>query len=406
MSSGSPADPDTKKGAYDGLRVLEFAALIAGPSCGKYMADHGADVIKVERFPMGDVARHGFLKGAPRSPMYIQHNAGKRSLCVDVKDPDGLAAVLALIPQTDVVIEAFTPGVMARLGLGYDDLRALNPGIILCSVSGFGQTGPNADRPGYAHISHAMTGWLGMQFLHRDPPEAPRGPGIAIGDTTTGLTAFGAIGAALYRKAMTGEGDHLDIALFDSLFGSNDDSLQRYLTTGEIDVWYHPVHAAKEGYITANVGPDHKSWANACAAMERPELASDPRFSDAAALAQHQDEATGILRDWLATLSAEDAEQRLSAHHVACGVVRTIDQAVDQPQVTARGLVRTVNDPILGETKVVNSAFRYANAESGLKGPAPMLGEHNHEILRDLLNYDEDALRDLEDRGVLRTERI
>jgi crotonobetainyl-CoA:carnitine CoA-transferase CaiB-like acyl-CoA transferase len=245
-----------------------------------------------------------------------------------------------------------------------------------------------------------------MQFLHRDPPEAPRGPGIAIGDTTTGLTAFGAISAALYRKATTGEGDHIDIALFDSLFGSNDDSLQRYLTTGEVDVWYHPVHAAKEGYITANVGPDHRSWANACAAMARPELAIDPRFKDVAALAAHQEEATNILRDWLATLTAEDAEARLSAHHVACGVVRTIDKAVRQPQVTARGLTRMVDDPILGQTEIVNSAFRYANAESGLKGPAPMLGEHNTEILRDLLDYDEESLRALTEKGVLRTERL
>jgi CoA:oxalate CoA-transferase len=172
MSSSSSKE----KGAFSGLRVLEFAALIAGPSCGKYMADHGADVIKVERFPMGDVARQGFRKGAPRSPMFMQHNAGKRSLCVDMKDPDGLAAVKALIPKTDVVIEAYTPGVMARLGLGYDDLRALNPSIILCSVSGFGQTGPNADRPGYAHISHAMTGW-GCNSCTATRPKRRAGPG-------------------------------------------------------------------------------------------------------------------------------------------------------------------------------------------------------------------------------------
>jgi crotonobetainyl-CoA:carnitine CoA-transferase CaiB-like acyl-CoA transferase len=395
-----------RKGAFSGVRVLEFTALIAGPSCGKYLADHGADVIKVERFPMGDVSRRGFLRGAPRSPMFMQHNAGKRSICIDMKSPEGLEAIRALIPETDVVIEAFTPGVMARLGLGYDDLRALNPAIILCSISGFGQTGPNADRPGYAHISHAMAGWLGMQFLHRDPPEAPRGPGIAIGDTTTGLTAFGAVSAALYRKATTGDGDHIDIALFDSLFGSNDSSLQHYLTTGEIDVWYHPVHATKDGYLTANVGPDHRSWAGACAAMGQPDLADDPRFADAAALGENQDEATGILRDWLANVPTDEAESRLTRHHVACGEVKTIDKAVRQPQVEARGLVRKVDDPVLGETEVVNSAFHYANAESGVRGPAPMLGQHNREILSEILDYDDARLGDMEDRNILRSERI
>jgi CoA:oxalate CoA-transferase len=395
-----------RKGAFDGIRVLEFAALVAGPSCGKYMADHGADVIKVERFPMGDVSRSGFLRGAARSPMFLQHNAGKRSICIDMKSPEGLESVRALIPGTDVVIEAFTPGVMARLDLGYGDLQALNPSIILCSISGFGQTGPNADRPGYAHISHAMAGWLGMQFLHRDPPEAPRGPGIAIGDTTTGLTAFGAVSAALYRKATTGEGDHIDIALFDSLFGSNDSSLQHYLTTGDIDVWYHPVHATKDGYLTANVGPDHRSWAGACAAMGKPELANDSRFADAAALDENKDAATEILRDWLATLSAEEAEMRLTEHHVACGEVKTIDKAVRQPQVEARGLVRKVDDPILGETEIINSAFCYANSESSVRGPAPTLGQHNHEILREILDYDDARLADLEDRNILRSEQI
>jgi|TARA_B110000196_G_C21136536_1_gene661425 CoA:oxalate CoA-transferase len=395
-----------RKGAFDGIRVLEFAALVAGPSCGKYMADHGADVIKVERFPMGDVSRSGFLRGAARSPMFLQHNAGKRSICIDMKSPEGLESVRALIPGTDVVIEAFTPGVMARLGLGYGDLQALNPSIILCSISGFGQTGPNADRPGYAHISHAMAGWLGMQFLHRDPPEAPRGPGIAIGDTTTGLTAFGAVSAALYRKATTGEGDHIDIALFDSLFGSNDSSLQHYLTTGDIDVWYHPVHATKDGYLTANVGPDHRSWAGACAAMGKPELANDSRFADAAALDENKDAATEILRDWLATLSAEEAEMRLTEHHVACGEVKTIDKAVRQPQVEARGLVRKVDDPILGETEIINSAFCYANSESSVRGPAPTLGQHNHEILREILDYDDARLADMEDRNILRSEQI
>ena len=147
-----------KSRPFEGVRVLEFAALIAGPSCGKYLADHGADVIKVERYPLGDISRHSNGTSARRSPMFLQHNAGKRSLCVDIKHPDGLAIVQDLAAKADVVIEAFTPGVMSRLGLGYENLRTLNPSIILCSISGFGQTGPNKDRPGYAHISHAMTG--------------------------------------------------------------------------------------------------------------------------------------------------------------------------------------------------------------------------------------------------------
>lgn len=400
-----PGNKKTSR-AYEGVRVVEFAALIAGPSCGKYLADHGADVIKVERYPLGDISRHSNRTGAPRSPMFLQHNAGKRSLCVDIKQPEGMEIVRQLIVRADVVIEAFTPGVMERLGLGYEDLKALNPSVIMCSISGFGQTGPNKDRPGYAHISHAMTGWLGMQFLHRDPPEAPRGPGIAIGDTTTGLTAFGAIGAALYRKATTGEGDHIDIALFDSLYGSNDSSLQTYLSNGEIDVWYHPVYATKDGYLTALVGPDHRSWRNTCIAMGRPELAEDPRFCNESALSDNRTEATEILSDWLATTTSEQAERHLTEHHVASGIVFTVDQAARQPQVRERGLTVAVEDPLLGRTELVNSAFRYSKATSGVTGPAPLLGEHNTNILSMDLGYDPDRIQSLKEASILREEKI
>ena len=228
----------TQPRPLDGVRVLELSALIAGPSCAKYLADHGAEVIKIERYPMGDIGRHSFSPpGAKRSPMFVQQNAGKQGMCIDLKQPEGLAIVKELVKVSDVFIEAFTPGVIAKLGLGYDDLRQINPRIIMCSLSGFGQHGPNAQRPGYAHISHAMTGWLAMQFLHRDPPEAPRGPGIAIGDTTAGLTAFGAVCAALYKREKTGEGEHIDIALFDALFGSNDMALQSCLLTDTVSVW-------------------------------------------------------------------------------------------------------------------------------------------------------------------------
>jgi crotonobetainyl-CoA:carnitine CoA-transferase CaiB-like acyl-CoA transferase len=398
------SETQKKPRAFEGVRVLEFAALIAGPSCGKYLADHGADVVKIERFPLGDASRAYNRTGAPRSPMYMQQNAGKRSMCIDLKQPEGMEIARELVARADVVIEAFTPGVMDRLGLGYGDLKKLNPSIILCSISGFGQTGPNAKRPGYAHISHAMTGWLAMQFLHCDPPQVPRGPGIAIGDTTAGLTAFGAVSAALYRKAMTGEGDHIDISLFDSLFGSNDFSLQTYLTSGQVDVQYHPVHATRDGYITALVGPDHRSWQGTCAAMGQPELANDPRFSDAESLGLNMEEAAGIMQAWLQTMSSEDAERVLTANHVACGIVLTIDRAVSQPQVKARNMTVTVDDPVMGPVDQINSAFRYTNADSGVSAPAPTLGQHNADVLRRDLGYDEDDIHRLQEQGVLRSE--
>jgi formyl-CoA transferase len=397
------ANNPKKPGALDGIRVVEFTALIAGPSCARYLADHGAEVIKIERFPDGDVARVSDRGKLPRAAMYVAHNGGKKGLCLDLTQPEGLAVARDLIAKADVVIEAFTPGVMKRLGLGWDDCKKLNPKLVMCSISGFGQTGPNASRPGYAHIAHAMTGWLALQFLHRSPPETPRGPGIAIADVITGISAFGAICAALFRRERSGDGEYIDIALFDSLFAANDMSLQNFLITGEVSVFHHPVHKTKDGYLTANVGPDFRAWQNVCKAMGKEELLRDPRFSSHAAVLANRDAATAEVRNWLAGLTTEEAEKRLIAHHVVTGIVKTLDQAARQPQVLARELITEVDDPVLGRIDVVNSSIKYLNSEARVRGPAPLLGEHNAEVLGDVLGYSKDRIAALRDKGVLQS---
>jgi len=394
----------TAPGPLHGVRVLEFSALIAGPSCARFLADHGAEVIKVERFPGGDISRHSFSTENPeRGAMFLQHNAGKRSVCIDLKQAEGVELALALVRESDVVIEAFTPGVMDRLGLGYDALRRAKPSIIVCSISGFGQTGPNATRPGYAHVSHAMSGWLALQFLHRTPPERPRGPGIAIGDTTAGLTAFGAVCAALFNRERTGAGEHIDISLFDALFCSNDFTYQAALNADpdNIQVWYHPVHATRDGYVTANVGPDMRAWQSVCKAMDREDLLEDPRFDTQQHVNDNSHAAAELVSDWLATLTSKEAQSILDAHHVPCAPVLTVDQAVRQPQVIERELTVSVDDPVLGEMRTMNSAFRYAHSTVGVSGPAPRLGEHNDAVLTEVLGYDEQAINILHEQGVL-----
>lgn len=402
----SSAEAVEQEGALDGIRVLEFSALIAGPSCARFMADHGAEVIKIERFPAGDISRHSFAakEDAGRGPMFLQHNAGKQGLCIDLKHPDGLELVRRLIAEVDVVIEAFTPGVMSRLGLGYDDMARINPKIIVCSVSGFGQTGPHAHRPGYAHAAHAMSGWLATQFMHREPVEAPRGPGIAIADTTTGITAFGAVCAALFKRERTGRGDHIDIALLDSLFCSNDVTFQAALRPdSDVDVWYHPVHATRDGYVTANVGPDFRAWSNVCKAMQRPELLEDPRFDTQKHVMEHVHEAGALVSEWLSGLTCEDAERVLTEHHIPCATVLDVVDAVRQPQVAARGLTVEVDDPVYGRVQTMNSAYRYAHSNADVRGPAPVLGEHNEQVLREWLGMDAASISALQEAGVLKT---
>jgi CoA:oxalate CoA-transferase len=387
----------------EGIRVVEFAALIAGPSCARFLADHGAEVIKIERHPDGDISRHSFNRHTRgRGPMFMQHNAGKKGMCIDLKADAGKAVALDLIRESDIVIEAFTPGVMDRLGLGYEALKRLNPRIIMCSVSGFGQTGPNATKPGYAHVAHATSGWLGLQFLHRDPPEAPRGPGIAIGDTTTGLTAFGAVCAALFARERTAQGKHIDIALFDSLFCSNDFSYQHALQyDGEVEAWYHPVHATLDGYVTAAVGPDFRAWVNVCKAMGNEAALEDPRFDNHEHVMGHKDEAAALVSEWLSGITCAEAQEILNAHHVPCAKVLTVPEAVVQPQVRERGLTSAIEDPVLGATTTMNSAFRYRDVDTSVQGPAPMLGEHNAAVLKDVLGYSAEQVAQLEAAGVL-----
>ena len=394
------------RGALDGVRVLEFTALIAGPSAARYLADHGAEVIKIERFPAGDASRSISRDGAARSPMYVQHNSGKKGLCVDLSKPEGLAVAQDLVRCSDVVLEAFTPGVMKKLGLGIDELKALNPKIIVCSISGFGQSGPNSTRPGYAHIAHSMTGWLAMQFLHREPPEAPRGPGIAIADVITGITAFGAICAALFKRERTGEGEWIDVALFDSLFAANDETLQHCLIAGIAQPTYHPVHKTLDGYVTANIGPDFRAWQNICKAVGQPQLLNDVRFASLSAVNTNRIAATQVLADWLLTKTSDEADRILTEHHVVVGVVKTVQEAVRQPQVLARGLTAPVDDPIMGRIDIINSAVKFAGAAVGVRSHAPTLGEHNETVLRNLLGYDEQRMLALHDAGVLRQEAI
>lgn len=405
-SNEPTTQPTSKPGALAGVRVLEFTALIAGPSCARYLADHGAEVIKIERFPGGDVGRVTARGNLKRSAMFVQHNGGKKSLCLDLTRPEGLAVARELVAKSDVVVEAFTPGVMDKLGLGWKDLQALNPKIILCSISGFGQTGPNAHRPGYAHIAHSMTGFLAIQSLHRDPPEAPRGPGLALADVVCGITAFGAICAALFKRERTGQGERLDVALFDSLFACNDESLQRCLIDGVAKPSYHPVHKTSDGYVTANIGPDFRAWQNICKAIGKPELLSDPHFSTLQAVNQNSAAATRHLADWLLTVTSDEADRILTENHVVVGVVKRMEDAVRQPQVIARQMIKSVDDPVLGRIDVINSAPKFSNASVEVRGPAPQLGEHNEAVLRELLGYDDARVTALQASGVLKYEAI
>jgi crotonobetainyl-CoA:carnitine CoA-transferase CaiB-like acyl-CoA transferase len=238
--------------------------------------------------------------------------------------------------------------------------------------------------------------------IRRSAHAAPASPSV---DTTAGLTAFGAVCAALFNRERTGTGEHIDISLFDALFCSNDFTYQAALNPAadDVEVWYHPVHATRDGYVTANVGPDMRAWQNVCKAMKREDLLNDPRFDTQEHVNANAHAAADLVSDWLATLTSKEAQAALDAHHVPCAPVLTVDQAVRQPQVLERELTVPVNDPVLGELRTMNSAFRYTHATVGVSGPAPRLGEHNETVLKEVLGYDEQAINTLNEQGVLQT---
>ncbi len=391
--------------------MLDFTQYLAGPSCTRLMAELGADVIKVEMAPAGDPTRTRHPKRGGRSGLFIQQNRGKRSLCVDLRSPDAIALVKDLVTKVDVVVENSTPGVMARKGLGYDDLAAVNPAIIMASISGFGQTGPLSERRSFDFIAQAMSG---MMHMTGEPDGPPYFVGVGLADTNAGVHAFASIGYALFRRDRTGRGTHIDIAMTDAMFHMHEFAVQASSITGDRSLplrqgrHYQPASPAgsfrgPEGWIVVLCTQDQVQalWG----AMGRPELADDPRFASNDARVANRAELTAVIEEWMATFDRDhDVLEALAAAKVPCGPVLSPADAVDHPHFVARGTVREITDPLAGTFHAPGFPIRYSTHPSPLDLTAPALGEHNRVVLTELLDLDPSTIDDLTTRGILRTD--
>lgn len=391
-----------------GIRVLDFTQYLAGPASTRLLAELGADVIKVEQPPHGDPMRAQSPRKNRRSGSFIQQNRGKRSLCVDLSQPEGVALVRSLVPHVDIVVENFTPGVMARRGLGYEDLSALNPKLIMASVSGFGQTGAYASQSSFDFIAQAYSG---IMHMTGDPDGPPMFVGAGMGDTNAGVHAFAGIGFALFNRERTGRGVHIDISMVDALFHFQEQAVQASsLTDGEFVPMrqgrhYQPIAPAgsfqgPEGWIVllCTVNQIDNLWA----ALGRPELGKDERFATNELRLTNRDELVAIVEEWMAGFDT-DAEvlAALTAHRVPCGPVLSPADAVDHPYFTERGAVRKIHDPVAGTFHVPGFPIRYSDSPGDLDLPTSNLGQHNAEVLGELLGYSADQVADLEAQGVL-----
>jgi crotonobetainyl-CoA:carnitine CoA-transferase CaiB-like acyl-CoA transferase len=392
-----------------GYKVLDFTQHIAGPTATRLLVEMGAEVIKVELAPDGEPSRHApYMKG--RSGTFIQQNRGKKSLCVDVRKPEGLTVLKGLLPKMDVLIENFAPGAIARMGLGYETVKALNPKLVMCSISAFGQQGPLKSKPGYDFIGAAYAGFLDM---NGDPNGPPCFPGMAIGDASTGVHAVAAIACALLYRERTGKGQYLDISLVDSYFHYHETSVQAYSLSGGAYQprrvgSHYPLYApvgmfkGKSHYLVIMAPTDHQ-FAAVCRAMGRPELATDPRFDTNAKRSENRAALIKMIEEWIAaTPSDEEAIRLLEEQRVPVAPVLSVVEAMNHPHLQERQTVRTVTDRVAGELQLPGFPLRFSEFPRMLDLEAPFLGEHNREILQIYLGYSEEQMEKLEAHGVLR----
>ena len=400
------------------VRVLDLSRVLAGPWAGQNLADLGAEVIKVERPKVGDDSRafgppwvRDKAGNATRDSAYFTSaNRGKKSITVNIARPEGQALVRALAAKCDVLIENYKHGDLARYGLGYGDLTAVNPRLIYCSVTGFGQTGPYRERPGYDFMIQGMGG---MMSVTGEPDGAPGGwpqrAGVPIADIITGMYASIAICAALASRAETGQGQHLDLALLDSQIALLAYQNTNYFSTGKPParignlhpniVPYQPFKAS-DGEVIVACGNDNL-FRKFCEAAGRPELADDPRFATNGKRVENRAEMTRVIQEFFGRRSKAEWLERLEAAGVPNGPINDLAQVFEEPQVKARGVKIELEHAAAGKLPLVASPMRFSGTPLEYRLAPPQLGEHTDEVLRGLLGKSEAEIAQLRAAGAI-----
>ncbi len=397
-----------KAGPLSGVLVLDLGHYIAIPILTRMMADLGAEVIKVEAAPRGDLTRFTPLIRDGYSGSFIQHNRGKQSICVDLKTPEGVAIVRGLARHCDVVTENYSPGVLQRYGLGYEDFRKENPRIIQCSISGFGQDGPMRNRVGNDTVALAMSG---LMHLTGEPDGPPVYVGLFIADENAGVHGLAAVCAALYHREKTGVGQFLDLSLLECMFHLHDTALQYYvLSEGKLNPNRFGSHhyllapcgifKASDGYVVLTV-LDHQ-WETFCKAIDRPQWITDKRFADRDSRVTNRMELVKEIEEWLQSYATRDEPLAiLEKARILSAPVLDIAQIANHPVITERGAMQKIDHPGLGPIPLPKSPFRMSETPAMIRARAPFLGEHNEKILGKYLGYSNEKVAELTKSGVL-----
>ena len=391
----------------DGVRVLDFTRVLAGPHATRMLCDLGAEVIKVEP-PVGDLTRFGQPRLNSLATYFIQQNVGKLNVSLNFDDERAIDIARQLADRCDVVIENFRPGVMQRLGLGYEVLSARNPRLVYASISGYGATGPWVDRRAYAPVVNAEAGLTKHQGDARGG-EYANDP-FSHGDVYTGMETAAAILAALLQRERTGRGQHIDVSMAETLLYVNEHAHDQ-LWQGDVpDDWIRSFQPADYPVLTTNDGsvvvvsghPASKTnFAWFCAAMGRDDLQNDPRFADVPSRLAHLDDFAKILQEWASTVAnAEEIERIFAAHGLATGRLRSVAELADTDWARQRGAITEVSDRGGGTVRIPQSPWKFSDADVRVRGEPKYRGEDNARVLRDILGMDEADIERLAHDGV------
>jgi crotonobetainyl-CoA:carnitine CoA-transferase CaiB-like acyl-CoA transferase len=404
----------------EGYRVLDFSQFVAGPTCSRLIAELGAEVVKLELAPDGDRIRDaGFKprndKSSSHSTYYMQHDHSKLSFAIDMKQPGARELVMSMIPKFDVLVENFAPGVIGRMGFSYEEVKKVNPKIIMCSISMAGQTGPLSSKAGYDTIGQA---YAGVTDNLGELDRAPIMIGMAIGDVSTGVAAAMAVFAALLHRERTGEGQYLDASLTDTYFHMHELNVPKIALAGD-RVRPKRFGSQADGpgpagnfryrgdqYIMILMAPHQ--WPQMTRAMGKPELLTDPRFQRARDRQKNRFELQAIIEEWLATFpTREDAIAAMDKERVPCAPVLSLNEAIAHPHLNQRKTVRWVEDPLFGRVAIPAVPVKFSAWPDRTELRSARLGEDNERVLRDYLGLSDERIRELYTNGTLvRDKRI
>jgi crotonobetainyl-CoA:carnitine CoA-transferase CaiB-like acyl-CoA transferase len=381
-----------------GIKVVDLSHVQSGPTCTAMLADMGAEVVKIEPFA-GDQFRQP-MEGAN----FFNFNRNKRGIVLNLKTKEGKEIVLKLAKEADVLVENFVPGAMDRLGLGYEALSQLNPRIVYCSISGFGQSGPFRDRPAYEPVLQAMSGIMDSTGEPDRPPVRIR---PAMVDYCTGANSAFAIAAALFGREKTGRGQRIDVALLDVAIFSMSPYVTQFIRRGELPERAGSAQPSggaiqnfetRDGLIYIVAGTDHM-WKNLCNALNLPEVGNDPQYATRQQRAERRVKISEIINNETRKYTSQELETKLLAADVACGTVRNVGEIVQESHVQARGILEEVDYPTIGKIVAVKTPLFFSGKSPLFRRRAPMLGENTKEVLKEL-GYSDQEIQDLIKKGV------